>query len=419
MGRPFWTLIFAMLVNHLGTMVGPFLPLWLARERGEEEAAIAALLSIANASAAGGSPAGGWLADAIGRRWSLILGLVVNASSMLAIPLVPDEGTLIAAMVVRSFTNDLLRPPMNAAVADMTPLHLHGKAFGIVRATGNLGFCIGTFAGGLLIKHGAFDVVFVVDAVTGFAAAVLIALFVSETRPSSAPGRDAVASRAATGLVTEARFSAFCLVSLAVRAISIQLVTSLPIALHHLGGKLEESYGELLALNGLLVTIIQVPISGAIARVRPAVALALGALLYGLGFGAVGCSTTKTALAASIGLITCGEVLFYPLSAAWTAGVAPPADRGRWFGRLNGAYGVGAVLSPIAGAWIMGRWDDPTLFRLSAPVGAVAALALLVVARTSAMSAPSANLDPPASPGENIAGAENDPESQVEPAAQG
>src|SRR5262245_55367043 len=78
MGRPFWTLIFAMVVNHLGTMVGPFLPLWLAREHGEEEAAIAALLAIANASASAGSPAGGWLADAIGRRWSLILGLVVN-----------------------------------------------------------------------------------------------------------------------------------------------------------------------------------------------------------------------------------------------------------------------------------------------------------------------------------------------------
>ena len=383
MGRTFWILFTAALVNKLGTMVGPFLPLWLAGPRwGLDDETITRLLTAASACALLGGPVGGFLADRLGRRWTLILSMGLNALTLLLFPLAPVLPVLVGLMLARSFTNDMLRPANSAAVADVVPAELRPRAFGVLRIAINIGFGVGTFLGGLLATR-SFGWLFVIDGSTALLATLWLLLLFPETRPAGpAPGAPAVpgAERAAPGAV--GRFLVLCACGLVVSLISSQLTSTFPLSLKRRGGaEVESLYGTLMALNALVVVVCQVPITRLIERLRPGPVLAAGALCYGAGYGAVALSVAPLPLAGAVVLLTLGEVLFFPLAGAVTAELAPAARRGRWFGWLMVAYGLGAILSPLLGGWVLTRWGDAALWACSPPLGLAAALGLLLFLR--------------------------------------
>lgn len=381
MARSFWILVFACLVNKLGTMVGPFLPLWLTEAWRLDEEQVTRLLALSSACALFGGPFGGWMADALGRRWTLILAIGLNGALMLLLPFAPGLAVLVGLILAKAFTHDMARPANSAAVADLVPPEERARAFGVLRVAINLGFGIGTLLGGILSVR-SFMLLFVIDGGTALLAALIILCLLPETRPAAQPrtpsGRTPAgeAERAAPG--AKARFALLCACGLVVSLMSSQLATTLPLSLLRRGGEETKAlYGSLLALNALVVVLGQVPITMAIERFRPAVALSLGALCYGLGYGAVAWSVAPLPLAGAVVLLTLGEVLFFPLAGTVTAELAPPSARGRWFGVLMAAYGVGAIASPLLGGWILARHGDTALWLCSPPLGLVAAVGLL------------------------------------------
>lgn len=378
----FWVIVASALVNRLGTMVGPFLPLYLLKVRSISEPDVTLLLAAGSVSATVGAPVAGWLADRIGRRPCLVWGMAINGLSMLAIPCASTGPWLVAVLLLRTFTNELSRPATTAAIVDVVPPELHRRAFGIYRTAINLGFGVGTFAGGLLAV-GSFDALFLIDAGAKLTAAVALLVLLPETRPVAAtlaaPGPDGL-SDATDGPV--GRFAFFCVIAATVSFMSSQLVGSLPLSLERRGGEdVTRLYGTLLALNGVLVVLLQIPSAILVERVRVTSALAAGALLYGLGYGLVALPPSLAPLAAAVLLFTLGEMLFFPLASVFTAQHAPEGARGRWFGALVMAFAVGQVVSPVLGGWVMRRLGDETLWLLSPPLGLLACVGVLALRR--------------------------------------
>lgn len=382
MAPTFWLIVASALVNRLGTMVGPFLPMYLLRVRAISEPDAALLLAAGSVSAAVGAPFGGWLADRLGRRPCLGWGMAVNGASLLAIPWAPTGPWLVLALLLRTFTNEIVRPATTAAIADVVPREQHRRAFGIYRTAINLGFGIGTFTGGILAT-GSFDALFVIDAGTKLAAAGALLLLLPETRPASAAPLDGTAATLAPPAdAPVGRFAWFCLMALLVSLMSSQLVGSLPLSLERRGGdEVTRLYGSLLALNGVLVVLLQLPTSMLVERGRLTTALAAGALLYGAGYGLVALPPALGPLAAAVLLLTLGEMLFFPLASVFTAQHAPEGARGRWFGALTMSFAAGQVLSPVLGAWVMRTHGDATLWLCSPVVGLVAAAGVLALRR--------------------------------------
>lgn len=379
MGRTFWLLIAAVLVNQFGTMAGPFMALYLREARELDPGTVASLLALGNAMGLVAGAFGGWCSDRFGRRRCLLGGFLLSAASMALLPTVAGLPLLAALVGLRSFSASFVRPSHSAAIADVVPLPLQRRAFGWFRTAMNLGFGAGTLAGGFLAAGGYVDI-FIVNAVAAVAGALML-LLLPETRPAppAAGAPDRPEAGPAVGL---GRFAVFLSLAFGVSLLSSQLTNVLPVALERRGGfDVARHFGMLLAANGFFVCLFQLPISRLFERARLTTALACGAAFYGVGYGAVGHLVDPRALAGAVIVATVGEMLFFPMASAWVAQAAPEATRGRWFGALAAAYGLGSVVTPLAGGWVLVHLGDAALWALSPPIGLLAAIGFVALGR--------------------------------------
>jgi MFS family permease len=104
-----------------------------------------------------------------------------------------------------------------------------------------------------------------------------------------------------------------------------------------------------MAVNGLLIVLLQ-PLSGWLTRRHdPARVLAFAALLVAAGYGAYAFCATALAYAAATAIWSLGEILTMPVVSSLVAQLSPPDLRGRYQGLLGLSFGAGLALAPALG----------------------------------------------------------------------
>jgi len=74
---------------------------------------------------------GGWLADRVGYRTTMILGLVMTVIGTIGVAVAPSLWTVIVAYSLCSIGSSLHQPAMQAYVGALTPFHERGRAIGV------------------------------------------------------------------------------------------------------------------------------------------------------------------------------------------------------------------------------------------------------------------------------------------------
>lgn len=92
----------------------------------------------------------GWLADRVGRKLLMVVGLVTQAALSLIYLFVTDPTVFVALRVVEGIAAAAVLPSARALVADAVPEEKQGAAFGTFSAFFNAGFLFGPAIGGLL-----------------------------------------------------------------------------------------------------------------------------------------------------------------------------------------------------------------------------------------------------------------------------
>lgn len=375
----FWALWAGMLVNRLGGFVVVFLGLYLVRERGFTAAEAGRVAALYGLGVVAAGPVGGALADRIGRRATMILGLVSGATSVCALAFTREPVALAVLAFLAAGTGELYRPAMNAAVADLVPPPDRARAFGLVYWAVNLGWSIGlTIAG--LVANRSLVALFVADAVTTFAFAFVVWLRVPETRPA-AP-REAPRATPRSGLIAVAR-DGHLMIFLGLHAVALivftqfQLAAPIDLAAHGVG---PSTFAYLLAMNGVGVVVLQ-PLLGVSLRDREAGhVLAASSLLFGLGFGLNAFAGSVPVYAAGVLLWTVGEVIGFPVASTLVANLSPTALRGRYQGAFSMTWGLAFTVSPLFGGELLARLGSRALWLACLALGLAVALGHLAAA---------------------------------------
>jgi MFS family permease len=108
-------------------------------------------------------------------------------------------------------------------------------------------------------------------------------------------------------------------------------------------------YGSLMSLNGLLIIAIELWVTTVTRRLPALIAIAIGLVLNGIGFGAIGIAGSVGALAITVVIWTFGEMVFSPVGAAYIADIAPPDVRARYLAAWGFTFSLGLMLAPIGG----------------------------------------------------------------------
>ena len=151
----------------------------------------------------------------------------------------------------------------------------------------------------------------------------------------------------------------------------MQHSSTFPLAVQDAGLSLAV-YGTLAAFNGILIVVIELPLTTVTRRFPARPVIALGFLLEGLGFALTGFAETAIAFAVTVSIWTLGEIVGSPVSAAYVADLAPERLRGRYMGAWSFSWGIGLVLGPLLGTALY-AWQPAALWLICFVLGALAA----------------------------------------------
>lgn len=373
--RPFWVLWAGTLLNRLGTMVEPFLGLYLTNMRGLSLAQAGVTMAVLGAGSLAGQLAGGMLADRIGRRATLTLATVGTGAAMLALGYAQGLAAILAAALVLGLLLDMYRPAAQAMVADIISPADRPRAFGLLFWAINLGWAVAMVLGGTLAQQG-FLWLFWIDALTCAAFGLLVWRAIPETRT-----RDAGAERTGGfGSVLRDRVMVgYVLVTLFYTFVLMQGMTTMPLAMKE-DGLGPRSYGLAIAANGVLIIIVQPLVNAWLARRDHSLVLAAGFALVGVGYGLTSLASSVPAYTATILVWTLGEIIAASVLQAVVADLAPAGLRGRYGGLYGMAWSGGFLLAPLGGTQLLGAGGAPALWLTCAGLALTAAGAQLALA---------------------------------------
>ncbi len=344
MPRLIWVLFAGTLINRFGSFVFVFLTFYLTG-KGYTPTQAGFAVGMYGVGAIGASLAGGWLADHLGRRNSIVMSMLLSAVTMVIFSQATGYTTLVALSVLAGFCAEMYRPAASALIADVTTPAQRVTAYAVYRLAINLGFAIGPAVGGF-VAHKSFLYLFLGDAVTSLVyAGIAIAMIPNRVVEHHV---DPAARNAFRVIMHDTRYLIFLGATFMGSMVFMQHVAAYPLQIKAYGYS-SGTFGLMLSLNGALICLTELPLTQITRRYDARSVMSIGFLVFGSGFVLTGYVSSIALLATAAVLWTIGEMLYFPMSAAHVANSSPPHMRGRYQGAWGIAWGIGAVIGPMLG----------------------------------------------------------------------
>ncbi|MFI7009510.1 MFS transporter [Streptomyces sp. NPDC050145] len=351
-------LLLARTVNQLGAFSLPFLTALISADYG-------AGLTTAGLVTAGFGLAtipsrltGGHLADRIGPRTTILLGLGGCAVAQLTIAASTSPAGAIAGAVLLGLAFELYEPPSQAIVGDWVPDRQRVRAFSLFSAA----LAAGAMGAGLLAALlGRWDLrwLFVCDAVTCLLCALLIGLALPRDRQAASPAGQA--ATAVRPLRDRALLTVLAL-GTAYALINQLTVMTLPLSLERQGRAAADA--GLLFTAAAATTVLAQPLVRArrLARLSTRAALALAHLLLAAGLTGYALGRSLPALLAAAAVWSLGDLLVMGRVYALVTSLAPAGASGRYLAVFGCGWGVAATLAPLLGTQLLARTGATALW---------------------------------------------------------
>ncbi|MYW32541.1 MFS transporter [Streptomyces sp. SID2119] len=370
-----WIVSGGILVNRIGNFLPVFIVLYLTGS-GYSAGAAGLVLGASGVGNVLGNAVGGYLADRIGRRWTIVLSAVTTSGLTALVPFLGPFPAILTVVGLIGVTSQIYRPAAAAVLLDSVEATNQQRlaAFGVFRFAMNVGAALGGVIGGVLAST-SYVGLFLVNAAACLLFGLVVAVLLREP-PHQKSGRaetDAK-SEGATGyrqVFADRTLVRFLVMTVFAEFVYIQSTVGLPLHVNDVGLSARD-FGYLIGFNGLLVLTLELPITGAVARYRPEYVLAVGNLIVGIGLALTGFMTSMGMLAAMVFVWTFGEMVTSSISQAYLGSLAPPDMVGRYQGLHGVAYTMGTGAGPLIGGavYAFGPW---ALWSLVAVVGVLSA----------------------------------------------
>lgn len=360
--QPVWVVFVGSFINRIGTFVIPFLTLHVSK-LGVPDSQVGVPLALYGVGALFASVFGGHLADSIGRRNTISLSMFSSAVTMVGLAFCSTAAQIWIMAGVAGFATELYRPASSALLADLVPESRRVMAFAGYRWFINAGWAVGPILGGYLAAHSYF-LLFICDAMTALIYGAMAWFLLPQLRVGARPGLG-VLSRAIPDMAKAMKvafsvlpFARFWLANFCIALVFTQMSATLGLETQEAGFD-ERFYGLVLALNGILIVFIELPVSGLTRRFPPESTIATGFLLMGLGFGGLAWWTTAPGFFICMTVFTIGEMIGLPVAMAYVAKLAPQELRGRYMGVFGLSFTIALAVAPSVGVWVRNSVGSP------------------------------------------------------------
>jgi MFS family permease len=380
--RQLWVLVIGMLISATGgSMIWPFLTIYVRQRLEIPLATIGLLLGLHSAAALVTTLIAGPVADRLGRKGVMLLSLFSSAAIYVVMSRAGSLPLWAVLMTANGALNPLFRVGSDAMVADLVPPERRAGAYAIIRVGNNLGIAIGPAVGGFVASV-SYAWAFYAGALASVAFGLLVLVLVRETLPA---GEEAHGSGDLDGgygrLVRDTGFLAFCAVSTLAVIPSALMMVLLPVYGKEEFGVVESQYGFIMATNAAMVVLFQYAVTRTSERHSPWLVMALAALLYAVGVGSVALGSSFAGFLLSMIIMTGGELLLVPTGTTIAANLSPADMRGRYMGFYGLTWRVGIGIGPVLGGLLNDQIAPTAIWYGGAAFGLLAAVGFLLLGR--------------------------------------
>lgn len=368
LSQDMWLLSLVTFINRAGTMVIPFLTVYLTQELGFSLQRAGIVMSCFGVGSILGTIAGGRLSDRYGYYPVMFWSLFLTGFMFMLLMYMHNFAAICITIFVLSVIGEAFRPANTSSVAAYSTPETRTRSISLLRLAVNLGFSIGPAIGGFLAHRAGYQWLFLADGLTCIGAALVFRWALKPRRLEAEPRPEASAASGKdfSSPYRDAPYLFFALM-VALWAIAfMQFFSVIPVFFkaHFLLN--EGQIGGLLALNGLLIALFEMPFIytiegrfGQLWLIRMGVAaVAVSYLLFLLPGAWYGIAVI------SVLIITLGEMLAMPFASTFAMNRAGDENRGQYMAIYSLAYSVGHVLAPLVGMQIAGRWGYEALWLL-------------------------------------------------------
>lgn len=371
-----WVIFFTTLINRSGTMVLPFLTIYLTTVRGRSVAEAGFVIAAYGFGSVITSPVMGKLSDRIGALKLMKGSLILSGLIIILFSFVTNYYLMLVTVFVWSVIMEAFRPANLALISEVVGTGQRRTAFALNRLAINLGMSIGPVAGGFLSMV-SFSLLFYVDAVTS----ILAGIYLSLTKLTSVieTVKKELSSEKNISLFKDKSFLFFLIGVVPANIVFFQHIGAMPVFVVEDLGYSTASFGLFAAVNTVLIIIAEVPLNDAMGKWKYRNSLALGAFLCSAGFGAMAFVQESVGLIITIIIWTVGEMIYFPVTAAYVSEIAPPERRGEYMGYFQLTFSAAFMSGPWLGTEIYQLFGPFNLWLIMFFIGMISALFMFFI----------------------------------------
>jgi predicted MFS family arabinose efflux permease len=380
LSRNTWWLSVVMVINRSGTMVVPFMSMYLTQHIGVSIVKAGFVMSMFGIGAIIGALIGGRLTDKVGYYLIQITALIGGGIMFIVLGQLQSYPAICTGTFFLALVNEAFRPANSVAVAHYSKEEHRTRSYSLNRLAINLGWGVGGGLGGLIASYN-YQLLFWVDGLTNIGAAILLYLVL-------APSRNVVTEIKITGkkikinsAYKDKKYLLFIGMLFLFAMCFFQLFTIVPVFYKEKFHLPVFFIGMMMAMNGLIIAFFEMITIFKLEGRRPLLHfISAGVGLVGISYLMLEINTINLQLLAILSMLflTVGEILSMPFMNSFWISRTQQQNRGQYAALFTVAWASAQAAGPLIGSLIAENYGYNTLWTI---IGCICILLSLLYRR--------------------------------------
>ena len=344
LSREVWWLAMITLINRAGTMVIPFLSLYLTTDLHFSLDDVAWIMTAFGFGSLTGSWIGGKLTDKIGFYKVMFISLILSGFLFIGMQFLETFNAICIGIFVLMTVADMFRPAMFVALNAYSKPENKTRSVTLIRLAINLGFSAGPAVGGLIITTMSYHSLFWVD---GFSCMIAGLVLIKVLHPKKSKAIDIEVNPNPKSAYSDKSFVIFLLAMVIFGIIFLQFISTIPYFYKNGVGLSEFEIGMLMAMNGILIFIFEMPL---IKWLETKAYTKVGLMMFGLILTSISylfliINPWLGFVVISMILLTFGEMIVFPFSNSFALDRAKRGLKGEYMALYSIAFSISHIFA--------------------------------------------------------------------------
>ncbi|MDL1914211.1 MAG: MFS transporter [Bergeyella sp.] len=350
-----------MLINRTGSMVIPFLGVYMTQKLHFSIEESGFVLSFFGIGSVIGSWIGGKLTDTVGEYAVQSFSLFLSVPLYLLIPVFTTQWGLAGLIFFQSIITGAFQPANSVAITRYAKPQNMTRAFSLNRMALNLGFSIGPALGGILSAI-SYNFLFIINSFAPLLAGITFVWFFRKRKARNEIIKNNARS-ATRSPYKDSYFLIFCFICFLFSVFFFQFFNTLPLFYKEELHLSQAKIGYLLGLGGAIIVLLEMYFVQIVEKKwSTAFTLFFGIFLCGLSYLMLLFCSSFWWLCLSITILSIGEIWVLPFMATVTAKRSDSENKGAYMGLLGISFSLSFIITPYAGSLVAQEYGFSALW---------------------------------------------------------